>query len=112
MIKWSGEWNILIILTEGCSVFKYLFGSFSLFYIFSCLPYFLGNKSDLVLQTFDEIFACNIRLLHCKVLLYCIFKGCEAIVVSPGHSDSLVFLLTHYLSTKVESASKRSFPPF
>ena len=36
---------------------------------------------------------CEIRLMHCKVLLHCIWKGFEAIVMFRGYSDSLIFLL-------------------
>ena len=48
--------------------------SFLLFCVFSCLLYFLRNKFTLVLKTFDWVFACKIRLMHCKMLLYCIWK--------------------------------------
>ena len=34
---------------------------------------------------------CKVRLIHCKVLLYCIWKVFEAIVMFWGYSNSLVF---------------------
>ena len=49
-------------------------------------------------------FQCKVRLMHCKVLLYCISKGFEAIVMFRDYSDNLVFLLIDSLSTKAERA--------
>ena len=69
---------------------------------FISLLYFLGDKFTLELETFDWVLACKIRLMHCKVLLYCIWKGFEVVALFWGYSDSLVFLLIHSLSTKVE----------
>ena len=62
------------------------------------------KEFTLALQTFDLVFTCKIRLLHCKVLSYCIWKGFEPILMFRSYSDSLVFLLIHLLSTKVEPA--------
>ena len=47
---------------------------------------------------------CEVRLMHCKVLLYCIWKDFEDIIMLWGYSDSLVFLLIHSLSTRAEPA--------
>ena len=34
---------------------------------------------------------CKVRLMHCMVLSYCIWRGFEAIVMFRGYSDNLVF---------------------
>ena len=60
---------------------------------FTCPIYFFGDKFALILQIFDYIFACKIRLVQCKILLYRIWKCFEAIVMFWGYSDSLVFSL-------------------
>ena len=60
----------------------------------------MQNQND----AFDYVFACRIRMMHCKVLLYCTWKGFEVIVMFQGYSDMLRFLLIHSLSTKVEPA--------
>ena len=50
---------------------------------FNCLPYSLGDKFTLVLQIFDWIFACKIRLVDCKVfaceirLVHCKAFACK-----------------------------------
>ena len=57
----------MIILVEGYSLdlLMYLFGFiFILFDRFSCLL-FLRKKFTLVLQTFNWVFACKVRLLVC-----------------------------------------------
>ena len=95
MIKLSKGWAILIILF--CLV------SFLVFCRFTCLLYFLGDKFILVLRTFDKVFPYEIRLVCCKVLLYCIWNGFGASVVWRP-SDSLVFLLIHSFSMNKEPA--------
>ena len=40
---------------------------------------------------------CKVRLMQCHVLLYCISKGSQAIVMFLSYSDRFVFLLTHLL---------------
>ena len=54
----------------------------------------------------------NIRLMHCKVFLYCIWEGFEATVIIRGYSDSIVVLLIDLLSTKAEPAWNRSLTSF
>ena len=76
--------------------------SFLLFRRFSCVFHFLRNKFALVLQTLARYLQYNVRLMRRKVLLYCILKGFEAIVIFRGYSDSLVFLLIDSLPTKAE----------
>ena len=46
----------------------------------------------------------KVRLMHCMVLSYCIWRGFEAIVMFGGYSDNLVFLLIHLLYTTAEPA--------
>ena len=66
--------------------------SFALFCRFTCLPCFLRNKFSSVLQTFDCVLMCEIKCVHC--LSYCMRKGFEAIFMSRGYSDGLVFSCT------------------
>ena len=57
---------------------------------------------------------CKVRLIHCKVLLYCIYtlRGFEVIVMFQSYSDSLIFLLIDLLPAKAEPASNRSLTNF
>ena len=48
------------------------------------------------------------KLMHWKVLLYCIWKGFEAIIMFRGFSDSFIYSL----STKAEPARNRSLTNF
>ena len=57
---------------------------------------------------------CKVRLMHCMMLFFCIWRGFEAIVMLEGYcySDSLVLLLIHSLYTTAESARNRSLTNF
>ena len=46
---------------------------------------------------------CKVRLMYSMVLMYCIWRGFEAIVMFGGYSDSLAFLLTysHYITAEL-----------
>ena len=46
------------------------------------------------------------------VLLYCIWRGLDAIVMFGDYSDSLVFVLIHSLYMTAEPAENRSFTNF
>ena len=61
-------------------VLMYLLASFLVFCRFTCRFYVLGDKLIMILLIFDYAFACRIRLMHCKVLIYCIWNGFEAFV--------------------------------
>ena len=92
---------ILIIIVKGhCILCIFLF-PFLLFCRFSCLRYFLRKWSHRLLAGHLQ---CKARLMHCMVLLYCIWRGFEAIVMFGGYSDSLVFLLIHSRYTTAEPA--------
>ena len=78
----------------------YLFGFFLLFCRFSCL----SSSSETSLHWFHRLLAGHlqrkVRLIHCKVLLCCIWKGFKAIVMLLGYPNGLVFLLIDSVPTK------------
>ena len=92
---------------------KYLFG-FSLTVFLDSVVFFTSSATSL--QWSQRLSAgylqCKVRLMYCMVLLFCIWRGFEAIVIFGGCSDSLVFLLIHSLYTTAEPARNRSLTNF
>ena len=98
-----------VILTGGYSdcyckrplYFMYLSG-----FIFTVLYIQLSSllPQEQVYGLLAGYLQCKVRLMHCMVLLYWIWRGFEAIVMFECCSDSLDFLLIHSLYTTAEPA--------
>ena len=111
VIKWAKEGAVLIggYSNYYCRGLFYSIVSFG--FIFTVLEIQLSSLLSLkqvYIYWSHRLLAgylqCKIRLMHCKVLLYCIWKGFKAIVMFLAYSDSLVFLLIDLLPTKAEPA--------
>ena len=70
---------ILIIIVKGHCILCIFLVPFLLFCRFSCLRYFLRKWSHRLLAGHLQ---CKARLMHCMVLLYCIWRGFEAILIA------------------------------
>ena len=97
---------ILTIIVKGHCILL----SVSFWFCFYCFvdSVVFFTSSGTSLQRSHGLLAGNlewkVRLVHCMVLLYRIWKGFEAIVMFRGYSDSLVLLLIHSLYITREPA--------
>ena len=97
MIKWTKEGailigGVLIIIVEGYSNIMFLFA-----FIFTV---FLDSSLHWSHRFLAGHLQCKVRLMHCKVLLNCLWKGFEATVMFRIYSGSLVILLIDTLLPK------------
>ena len=103
--------GILIIIVEGYSVLIYLYFWLYFYCFVDSVVFFTSSKTSL--HWFHILLAgylqCKVKLMHCKFLLYCIWKGFEAVVMFRGYSDSFLFLLIDSLFIKLELAGKCRF---
>ena len=103
-----------VILTGGFSDYyrmrplysMYLFG-FIFYCFFDSVAFFASSGTSLQWGSHRLLagyLQCKVRLMHCIVLSYYIWRGFEAIVMFRSYSDNLVFLLIHLLYTTAEPA--------
>ena len=84
---------ILIILVEGLFIIMHLFGFVLLFCRFSWL---LPQKQVYIGPSdFNRVFICKVRLMHCKRVLYCIWKKFLGYCYILGLFWCLIFLFIH-----------------
>ena len=105
--KWTKEVAILIIIKEGCSILSF----WSPFYCFIdsvVLFTFSGTSLHRSHRALAWYLQCKVILMmHCKVLLYCIWKGFEAIFMFQNSLLDIFFVLPKWNQLEIQGVSKK-----
>ena len=81
VIKCTEEGAILIIIVEEYFILMYRF-RFHFYYFVDSIVFFTSSETSMRGPSdFNWVFACEAKLVHCKVLLCCIWEGLKAIVI-------------------------------
>ena len=102
LIKWAKEGAILMGAYSDYYCRGLLCSLVSFWFHFSCFAYsvvfFTSSETSIHWshRLLAEYSGCKMKRMNCKVLLYCIWKGFEAVVMFRGYSYCLIFLLIHF----------------